>query len=100
MKSFQLFVLVVCFCLTIEESASVSNSSAYCGQELYTSDHGGTISFGPNSSPSKRCLYKIKVASGLRIVLKWSKFRVDGNMPSCTESDVTVYIGYVCRALI
>ena len=88
-----LSVLLI-FSSMIKSVNAASNLTSTCGQTTFTAD-SGRISFGPRSGSSgKHCTYSIKVRTGRRIVLEWSKFVVDGDMPRCGSSNVQVYIGY------
>ena len=72
---------------------NISVNANKCGQQRFTSDHGGIIKFKGNSSSPRSCTYEINVQRGRRIVLEWGRFIVNGDMPSCVKSTVTVYIG-------
>ena len=88
------FSVLLLFSSVINSVNAVSNSTPTCGQTTFTAD-SGRISFGPKSGSSgKHCTYNIRVRTGLRIVLEWSKFVIDGDMPRCGSSNVEVYIGY------
>eukprot|EP00794_Sanderia_malayensis_P008176 gene8176-9053_t len=75
------------------------NSSSYCGQTSFTSDVG-TISLSSSSLSSKRCTYQIKTRHDTRIVLKWTAFKVDSDMPNCIGSTVSIYVGCSSSKLI
>lgn len=45
----------------------------------------------PASYPANtRCTYKIKVATGKRIRLQWTVFKVDGEMVKCDGGDYVI----------
>eukprot|EP00112_Aurelia_sp_Birch-Aquarium-sp1_P016698 Seg381.9 transcript_id=Seg381.9/GoldUCD/mRNA.D3Y31 product="hypothetical protein" protein_id=Seg381.9/GoldUCD/D3Y31 len=93
-----LSVLLI-FSSIIDNLNAVSNSSS-CGQTTFAANSGSII-FGPKSGSSgKRCTYNIRVRNGLRIVLEWSKFIVNGDMPRCGDSSVKVYIGCNSRKVL
>jgi len=87
--------LLLYFCVfRISVLASISSS---CGQQKFSSNSGGNIQFKGNASSRKSCSYEINVQRGRRIVLTWKRFSVDGDMPKCWKSSVTVFIGCARR---
>ena len=69
-----------------------------CGYTYFTSDeenHVGPVDLGSwETSTTKSCEYKI-VPSQRHVytILEWDDFTIDDNMPKCSLSSVTVFVG-------
>ena len=92
MAGLSCFISLVFLYFSVIDISVIAVIANHCGKENFVID-SGTIHFKGNASSRKSCTYEIKVKQNKRIVLNWKTFSVDGDMPQCSTSSVTVYIG-------